>query len=47
MLLGESYDLDTLVATTGMDGPSILARLTELELAGIVGVFRGRYTRRA
>jgi DNA processing protein len=47
MLPGESYDLDTLVATTGMDGPSILARLTELELAGIVGVFRGRYTRRA
>jgi len=47
MLPGESYDLDVLVATTGMDGPSILARLTELELAGIVGVFRGRYTRRA
>ena len=40
MVPGESYDLDALVALTGLDGPSILARLTELELAGIVAVSR-------
>ena len=47
MLPGESYDLDALVALTGLDGPAILARLTELELAGIVAVFQGRYVRQA
>ena len=47
MLPGESYDLDALAALTGLDGPSILACLTELELAGIVAVFQGHYVRRA
>jgi DNA processing protein len=47
MLPGESYDLDALAALTGLDGPSILARLTELELAGTVAVSGGRYIRRA
>ena len=46
MLPGESYDLDALVALSGLDGPSILARLTELEIAGIVAVSRGQYVRR-
>jgi DNA processing protein len=47
MLPGECYDLDTLVELTGLPGPAILARLTELELAGIVAVSRGRYMRRS
>ena len=47
MLPGECYDLDALVALTGLDGPAILARLTELELAGVVAVFQGRYLRRS
>jgi DNA processing protein len=46
MLPGECYDLDALVALTGLAGPAILARLTELELAGIVAVLQGRYVRR-
>jgi DNA processing protein len=46
MLPGESYDLDSLVELTGLAGPAILARLTELELAGIVAVSQGRYVRR-
>jgi len=46
MLPGESYDLDALVALSGLDGPSILARLTELEIAGVVAVSRGQYVRR-
>ncbi len=46
MLPGESYDLDALAALTGLDGPSILAHLTELELAGIVAVSQGHYIRR-
>jgi DNA processing protein len=47
MLPGESYDLDGLVALTGLDGPAILARLTELEIAGIVRVSGGHYVRLA
>ena len=46
MLPGESYDLDALVQLTGLQGPHLLARLTELELAGIVSVASGQYTRR-
>ena len=46
MLPGESYDLDALVQLTGLQGPHLLARLTELELAGIVAVANGQYTRR-
>ena len=33
---GESYDLDDLIALTGLDGPRLLPRLLELELAGRV-----------
>jgi DNA processing protein len=47
MLPGEYYDLDALVELTGLAGPAILARLTELELAGIVAVSQGRYVRRS
>jgi hypothetical protein len=47
MLPGESYGLDALAALTGLDGPVILARLTELEIAGIVTVCQGHYVRRA
>ena len=47
MLPGEAYDLDSLVELTGLTGPAILARLTELELAGIVAVSLGRYVRRS
>jgi len=47
MLPGECYDLDALVELTGLGGPAILARLTELELAGIVAVSQGRYVRRS
>jgi DNA processing protein len=47
MLPGECYGLDALVELTGMGGPAILARLTELELAGIVTVSQGRYVRRS
>jgi DNA processing protein len=33
---GESYELDDLVALSGLDGPRLLPRLLELELAGRV-----------
>ena len=33
---GESYDLDELIALSGLDGPKLLPRLLELELAGRV-----------
>ena len=33
---GESYDLDDLIALSGLDGPRLLPRLLELELAGRV-----------
>ena len=47
MVPGESYDLDALVALSGLDGPRVLARLTALEIAGIVAVSGGQYVRRA
>ena len=46
MLPGECYGLDALVALTGVPGPRLLARLTELEIAGIVSVSSGQYMRR-
>ena len=46
MLPGEGYGLDALVALTGVPGPRLLARLTELELAGVVAVKCGQYVRR-
>ena len=33
---GESYDLDALIALSGLDGPRLLPRLLQLELAGQV-----------
>lgn len=47
MVRGETYDLDGLVALTGLEGSKVLARVTELEIAGIVTVSGGHYTRRA
>jgi DNA processing protein len=34
--LGESYDLDDLIALSGLDGPKLLPRLLEFEFAGRV-----------
>jgi DNA processing protein len=34
---GESYDLDDLIALSGLEGPRLLPRLLELDLAGRVG----------
>jgi DNA processing protein len=45
MVPGESYDLDALVALSGLDGPRVLARVTELEIAGILTVSGGHYVR--
>jgi DNA processing protein len=44
---GEAYGLDDLVDRMGMDGARLLARLTELELAGLVSAAGGRYVRRS
>ena len=43
---GEEYELDELVAITGTEGARLLARLMELELAGLVGSSAGRFARR-
>ena len=43
---GESYDLDDLIALSGLDGPRLLPRLLELELAGrVVRRDGGRFVR--
>lgn len=48
MQVGESYDLDRLVALSGLDGARLLTRLLELELTGcVIRVAGGRFTRRA
>jgi DNA processing protein len=44
---GELYGLDELVEATGVDGASLLARLTELELAGVIVAAGGRFVRRS
>lgn len=44
---GEPYELDDLAAATGIPGARLLARLTELELAGCVSVQGGRFVRHA
>ena len=44
---GEAYGLDDLATLTGWTGPSLLVRLTELEIAGMLSVSRGRYVRTA
>jgi DNA processing protein len=36
LLPGEAYDVDAMVAATGLDGPTVLRALTDLELAGLV-----------
>lgn len=42
---GTAYELDQLAALTGLNGARLLARLTELELAGAVAVAGGRFVR--
>jgi DNA processing protein len=42
---GEAYELDELVAVSGTEGTRVLARLTELELAGLVVAAGGRFVR--
>jgi predicted Rossmann fold nucleotide-binding protein DprA/Smf involved in DNA uptake len=43
---GESYDLDDLIALSGLDGPRLLPRLLELELSGrVVRQEGGRFVR--
>jgi predicted Rossmann fold nucleotide-binding protein DprA/Smf involved in DNA uptake len=44
---GEAYELDELAQLTGVQGARLLARLTELELAGLVQSAGGRFTRRS
>lgn len=46
MVPGEPCGLDELAGATGLSGDRILARLTELELAGAVTAAGGRYIRR-
>jgi DNA processing protein len=45
MAPGEAYGLEELSALTGLSGPELLARITELEMAGRVGVRMGLFTR--
>lgn len=44
---GEPYQLDRLVALSGLDGPKVLAVLTELELKEMVVSSNGTFVRRA
>ena len=46
MELGETYDLESLAEMTGTTGARLLPRLMELELQGLVGACRGRFSRR-
>ena len=43
---GEAYELEALADMTGTTGARLLPRLMELELQGLVGAFRGRFSRR-
>ena len=36
LLPGEAYDVDALMRATGLDGPTVLRALTDLELSGLV-----------
>jgi DNA processing protein len=47
MEAGETYALDDLAGLTRMDGPRLLAALTDLELRGLVVGSSGRFARRA
>ena len=42
---GESYGLEELAALTGLPGSELLARITELEITGRIGVATGLFTR--
>jgi hypothetical protein len=41
MTAGEAYDFDTLIELCGLDGPKLLPRLMDLELAGRITRFAG------
>jgi DNA processing protein len=43
---GEAYELETLAEMAGTTGSRLLARLTELELQGLVSVAGGRFSKR-
>ena len=45
MATGESYGVEELAALTTLAGSALLARLTELELAGLIKTFNGRFVR--
>jgi predicted Rossmann fold nucleotide-binding protein DprA/Smf involved in DNA uptake len=45
MAPGEPYGLEELSALTGLTGPEVLARITELEIAGRVTASMGVFTR--
>jgi DNA processing protein len=47
MAPGEPYELGELAVATGVQGARLLARLTELELAGLVSTSCGRFIRHA
>ncbi|MGB2717414.1 MAG: DNA-processing protein DprA [Vicinamibacterales bacterium] len=42
---GEQYELEALAEMAGVTGARLLPRLMELELQGLVGAFRGRFSR--
>ena len=45
MAVGETYGLEELAALTAAQGTELLPRLTELELAGLIGTAGGRFVR--
>lgn len=45
MCCGEAYDLDALITLTGSDGTSLIPRLLQLELRGLVRRSGGRFVR--
>jgi len=45
MAPGEAYDLEELSELTGLTGPKLLVRITELEIAGRMGISMGLFTR--
>ncbi len=45
MAPGEAYDLEELSTLTGLTGPELLVRITELEITGRMGVSMGLFTR--
>jgi DprA winged helix domain len=45
MAPGEGYGLEELSTLSGLSGPELLARITELEIAGRIAVSMGIFTR--